>query len=179
MHPNYDTRAAELQTQYAQQYPTVVGYPAPDVKPTSAQAAIVLSWLGVLANVVGLLLLFPAMAILEKVTTGGGSLTGYIVVSGLVGLVCAVLLGIGASGLSRRKASARPFIAIACVLVVASQIFGIIMTAGMTVDVAGASTPVNTAGSGFGTLMGCVFPIITVVLTYSSSTTEWLRRGLA
>ncbi|MEV0296596.1 hypothetical protein [Nocardia sp. NPDC050710] len=144
----------------------------------TAITAGVLACLGVLANLLG-----GGASIWLGLTEYGSDLDEYdstgllanpayytfALITGVIAILVALVLGVGAVLLFTRKTLGRTLIVAGCAVVIVSQIAGVIVT----VAIAGS---ISEAGmfSGVSGLIGLVFPITTAVLALVPPTTRWL-----
>ncbi|MGW4845041.1 hypothetical protein [Nocardia brasiliensis] len=94
----------------------------------------------------------------------------FALTTGVVAMVTAVPLGVGAIGLLRRKQFGRMLVVVGCVAVIVLGIvsFALVQSAGGSWD---SSLGVSTGISG---LVGLLFPVGTAVLALVPATTRWL-----
>ncbi|MFX0573267.1 hypothetical protein [Nocardia nepalensis] len=95
----------------------------------------------------------------------------YSVVTGVIAVIAAILLGVGAVMMFVRKPLGRVLVVAGCAVVVIAGIAGSVVTLRYTTSGGGAAT----IGGGISGLIGLVFPIATAILALVPSTTRWLN----
>ncbi|WP_433197452.1 hypothetical protein ACQP1G_01040 [Nocardia sp. CA-107356] len=95
----------------------------------------------------------------------------YALVTGVLALITAILLGVGAIMTFTRKPLGRALVVAGCAVVVITGIAEHVVTLRYTTTGGGAAA----IGSGVSGLIGLVFPIATTVLALIPPTTRWLN----
>lgn len=116
---------------------------------------------------------FIGSSLEEYDTTGLFSQSWYqtwAIVSGALGLVIAVVLGVGAVALFSRKSFGRVLIVVGCVATVVTGIVGSVLFHSL----ASSSDSLSAISGGVGGLLGLIFPVATAVLALLPATSRWL-----
>ncbi|MFI7003976.1 hypothetical protein [Nocardia sp. NPDC050175] len=94
----------------------------------------------------------------------------WAIVSGAIGLVAAVLLGVGAVAMFTRKSFGRVLIVVGCVAAIAVGITGTVLVHSSDTT----SDSLSSLSGGVGGLLGLIFPVATAVLALLPMTSRWL-----
>ncbi|MEV0712269.1 DUF4064 domain-containing protein [Nocardia aurea] len=156
------------------------GYSMPAAAPNGATAIIagVLAGLGALSNLVGggFNVAFSAADFGSDLSEfdstgllGNESYSTFALVTGIVSIITAVVLGVGAIMLFNRKALGRTLVAAACAVCILSQLVGVVVVLGLL-----SSTDVSPVSGGLSGIFSIVFPVATLVLALVPATSRWL-----
>ncbi|MFI9405709.1 hypothetical protein [Nocardia sp. NPDC052316] len=94
----------------------------------------------------------------------------WAIVSGVLSLVTAVVLGVGAVAMFSRRSFGRLLVVVGCVTVVVAQLVGFVLV--RSID--GSSDGLGVISDDAGSLIGLIFPVATAVLALIPPTTRWL-----
>ncbi|PXX63060.1 hypothetical protein DFR70_106114 [Nocardia tenerifensis] len=163
--------------QYPGGYQPYPAYPAATQAPSGATAitAGVLACVGAVGELFGGLADLAIGIIGWEVFGLDGPLTSgwyhtFTIVLGVVGLVAAVLLGVGGVGLFSRKSFGRVLVAVGCAVVVVAGIVGLVLTQTML----DSYDSTSVISGGIGGLLGLIFPVATAILVLLPATSRWL-----
>ncbi|AFA75093.1 putative membrane protein [Gordonia polyisoprenivorans VH2] len=151
-------------------------------KPSGGTAitATVLSFLGGVSAIVGLIVSIGVLVAISALATEVDRIPGWynavLVMQMIVDVVLAVLLIWGGVSVLRHKMIGRILVASGCGV---SIVFGIVgAIAGLAVESALSHNGVsNGFGSGVFSFVGLIFPIATAILVMLPSTAEWIKAG--
>ncbi|QBS42346.1 hypothetical protein DMB37_21660 [Nocardia sp. CS682] len=99
----------------------------------------------------------------------------WAIVSGVLSLLIAVVLGVGAVAMFSRKSFGRLLVVVGCVTVVVAEIVGFALI--RSID--GSSDGLGVISGSAGSLIGLIFPVATAILTLLPPTTRWLAHSPA
>ncbi|MFI9404324.1 hypothetical protein [Nocardia sp. NPDC052316] len=164
-------------------------YPAPKYTATplngTAKTAAVFALLGTVPHLIGGSSNLISVAALDADSGGPTTLsyTGwyseYLVGSGLAQVIAAVLLGVGAVFLLRRRFAGRVLIALGCLTVIVLGVlsfFAIRARNAVLYRDMGADNVDSLSAIAGGISLGLlVFPVLTLLLACAKSTTQWLK----
>ncbi|MFD6155612.1 hypothetical protein ACFWF7_11750 [Nocardia sp. NPDC060256] len=94
----------------------------------------------------------------------------WAIASGAIGLIAAVLLGVGAVAMFTRKSFGRVLIVVGCVAVIVVGITGTVLVHSVNTN----SDSLSSLSGGIGGLFGLIFPVATAVLALLPMTGRWL-----
>lgn len=165
--------------QYPGGYNPYPAYSTGSSAPSGATAitAGVLAAVGAVAELFGgglsLAFGFIGSSLEEYDTTGLFSQSWYqtwALVSGALGLVIAVLLGVGAVAMFSRKSFGRVLVVVGCAATIATGVAGTVLFHSL----ATSSDSLSAISGGIGGLLGLIFPVATAVLALLPATSRWL-----
>ncbi|WP_194832565.1 hypothetical protein [Nocardia sp. XZ_19_369] len=99
----------------------------------------------------------------------------WAIVSGVLSLVIAVVLGVGAVAMFSRKSFGRLLVVVGCVTVVVAEIVGFALVS----SIDGSSDGLGVISGSAGSLIGLIFPVATVILALLPPTSRWLAHSPA
>ncbi|CAM3939056.1 hypothetical protein NONI108955_00265 [Nocardia ninae] len=99
----------------------------------------------------------------------------WAIVSGVLSLVIAVVLGVGAVAMFSRKSFGRLLVVVGCVTVVVAEIVGFALVS----SIDGSSDGLGVISGSAGSLIGLIFPVATAILALLPPTSRWLAHSPA